>query len=81
MLKFVGYCSEFSFFMNERALMLKEIFYIRKVPVSYSKEHQNFILNHEEFERIVKEDIEAGLIPFWYGATYGTTFSNASDLC
>ena len=28
----------------------------------------------------VKKDIEEGLIPFWFGASYGTAFSLAVDL-
>jgi len=28
----------------------------------------------------VQKDVENGLIPFWYGGTYGTTFSVANDV-
>jgi hypothetical protein len=29
---------------------------------------------------MVQKDMDNGLIPFWYGGTYGTTFSCANDL-
>lgn len=28
----------------------------------------------------MQNDVDNGLIPFWYGATYGSTFSGANDL-
>ena len=34
----------------------------------------------ENFKSTLKRDLEEGLIPFWYGASYGTTFSVADDL-
>ena len=38
------------------------------------------MLNTKEFEAIVEADVKNGLIPFWYGATFGTTFSCATDV-
>lgn len=34
--KLVGYFSEFGVAMNERALYLKEIFHVRKIPASFN---------------------------------------------
>ena len=28
---------------------------------------------------MISKDVENGLIPFWYGSTYGTTYTNATD--
>lgn len=67
--------------MNEKALRLKEIFHVRKVPAHFSKEKQNFEVNATEFREMVQKDVEEGLIPFWYGSTFGTTYSNATDVC
>lgn len=76
----MGYYGEFSFFGNERALKLKEIFHYKPIPVSFDPKLRNFVLNTIEFEKIVQKDVSDGLIPFWYGATYGTTFSCANDV-
>lgn len=35
--KLVGYFSEFGVAMNERALSLKEIFHIRKIPAPFNE--------------------------------------------
>lgn len=31
------------------------------------------------FEELLKKDLEEGLIPFWYGANYGTTATCGYD--
>jgi hypothetical protein len=59
---------------------LKDIAYRRAVPVYYDEKERNYRLDIQVFENMLKSDTEKGLIPFWYGATYGTTFSAANDL-
>lgn len=78
--KLVGYFGDFGFMGNERGLKMKEIFYTRAVPSKYSEEIQNLVIDTEAFEKLILKDIENGLIPFWYGASYGTTFSCANDV-
>ena len=41
---------------------------------------KNYVIDVSHFEELLKKDIEDGLIPFWFGATYGSTLSGAIDL-
>ena len=34
----------------------------------------------EAFQKILEKDLEEELIPYWYGASYGSTFSASDDL-
>jgi glutamate/tyrosine decarboxylase-like PLP-dependent enzyme len=79
-LKFVGYYSEQCHPGAERALRLKDIFHRRVVPCTYNPKIMNFELDIEAFATILNDDISKGLIPLWFGLTYGTTFSAAIEL-
>lgn len=59
---------------------MKEIYYRRAVRVNYSEETKNYEIDISHFEELLKKDIEDGLIPFWFGVTYGSTLSGAIDL-
>ena len=40
----------------------------------------NYEIDVERFEEMVGEDVRNGLVPFWFGASYGTTHSVAIDI-
>lgn len=50
------------------------------MPVYFCDKTLNLVVDAVKFEKMVEEDVGKGLIPFWYGASYGTTFSGANDL-
>ena len=79
-LKFVGYYAEFCYAGADKALFLKNVHYRRAVPSKFCQEKYNFVLDIEKFREMLKKDVEEGLIPFFYSATYGSTFSAAVDL-
>ena len=60
--------------------MVKDIFHQRAVPYLYNKEILNYELDVDRFEQMLEEDIAKGLIPFWFGFSYGNTFSSAVDV-
>ena len=78
--KFVGYFGEGSYVGCERALMIKDIFHRRSVPYVYNKDILNYELDVDRFEEMLAEDVAKGLIPFWFGFSYGNTFSSAIDV-
>jgi glutamate/tyrosine decarboxylase-like PLP-dependent enzyme len=59
--------------------MIKDINYTRIIPVEFDQEICNFSLEKGAFSKLVEEDISKGLIPFWVGATYGSTPTCAYD--
>ena len=77
--KFVAYFTEPAFGWSEKALNLKEIKHQRKIPVYYKEAVGNYEANMEEFEEIIKKDVENGLIPFFCAATYGYTATCGFD--
>jgi len=79
-LKLVGYYGEGSHVSSFRGLLVKDIYHKRAVPYTYSSKTKNFEIDLESFQAMIKSDIADGLIPFWFGASYGTTFSGAIDL-
>lgn len=52
---------------------MKDVPYQRPVKTVYDEQQQNYIADVVHLEELIKKDIEDGLIPFWYGAAYGTT--------
>ena len=60
--------------------MIKDIYNQRAAPYFYDPEIKNYRIDLDEFEKMVEKDVEDGLIPFWFGASYGTTFSVAIDI-
>lgn len=80
MLKLVGYYGEGSHLSSARALFLKDIHHRRAIPYVYNKDIFNYELDVDAFENMVEEDVKQGLIPFWCGFSYGTTFSAAIDI-
>jgi len=77
--KFVAYFSEPAFGWSEKSLNLKEIKHQRNIPVYFNEKVGNYEPNMEEFESIVKKDVDAGLIPFFCAATYGYTATVGFD--
>jgi hypothetical protein len=63
-----------------RGLLVKDIHYRRAIPYVYIEEKKDYEIDFSAFKKIVEEDLKAGLIPFWFGASWGNTFSGASDL-
>lgn len=59
--------------------MLKDIYYKRTIPVYYDEKIKNFQIDLLKLREIIQADVKQGLIPFWYGATVGTTPSGAND--
>jgi aromatic-L-amino-acid decarboxylase len=78
LLNFVGYYTEHSHMQHHKALFVKDIAYRKALPVVFDKESQNYKLE-QGFEKIIEEDINKGLIPFWMGTTIGTTSTGAQD--
>lgn len=79
-LKFVGYYGQGSHISSERALTIKDIFYRRAVPYVYNPAKLNYDLDIDKFVEILEEDLKNGLIPFWFGFSYGNTFCAAIDI-
>ena len=79
-LKLVAYYGQGSHNSSKRGLMIKDIYYQRPAPYIYDPEIMNYRIDLNKFEEIVNKDIEEGLIPFWFGSSYGTTFSLAIDI-
>lgn len=79
-LKFVGYFGEGSHLSSERALLVKDTPYRRSIPYKYNPEILNYELDYEYLVRVVEEDEQNGLIPFWCGLSWGNTFSAAIDV-
>ena len=77
--KFVGYYGEGSHISSYRSLMIKDIYEKREIPYVYKPELLNYELDVAYFEKTLKEDIENGFIPLWFGFSYGNTFSAAID--
>lgn len=77
--KLVGYVSESAHICTLRSLLLKDIAHQRVVPCVFDKEVGNYLVDMDKFREILKKDIDDGLIPFFYGASIGTTFSAAID--
>jgi aromatic-L-amino-acid/L-tryptophan decarboxylase len=77
-LKFVGYYTEHSHMQHHKALCIKDIPYKKPLPVEFDEITKNFKLK-PGYEKIIENDIEQGLIPFWIGSTIGTTSTGACD--
>ena len=77
--KLVGYYPETSHHFSYKAMVLKDVPYHRILPVVYNTKEQNYIIDVPKFEELVKEDLSKGLIPFWFGATVGSTPTGARD--
>ena len=78
-LNFVAYYSGGCHYSTPRAFILKEVPIIREVPVYLDKTSGKFTLNTEEFEALVKKDVEEGLVPFFFGAVIGGTATGNMD--
>lgn len=79
-LKLVGYYGQGSHISSERGLTIKDIYYRRGAPYVYNADKLNYEIDIAKFEAIIEEDVKNGLIPFWFGGSYGTTFSAAIDM-
>jgi glutamate/tyrosine decarboxylase-like PLP-dependent enzyme len=75
----VGYHSGICHVSTKKGLHLKDVPIIREIPAYFSEESQTFEVNPEEFEAMVKEDIDNGNIPFFLGVTIGATSTGGSD--
>ena len=78
-LKLVGYVSETAHICSIRALMLKDIHHRRSVPCYFDDKVRNYVVDLKQLEEIIEKDVKDGLIPFFYGASIGTTWSGAID--
>lgn len=78
-MKFVGYYSGLCHISSKKALMLKDIPYIREIPVQFNLETYSYESSPEMFEEMLKKDIKNGLIPFWVGTTIGGTSTGGAD--
>lgn len=76
----MGYFGEGSHISSKKALFLKDIHYKRSIPYVYNQKKLNYELDVDNFEKTIEEDIRNGLIPFWFGFSYGNTFSGAIDI-
>ena len=79
MLKFVGYYTGICHPQSYKGLYIKDIPYRREIPIYYNEEVQNYQIKVDEFEKMVEKDISEGLIPFWCGATLGSTSLGCND--
>lgn len=79
-LRFVGYFGEGCHVASQRGLANKDIYYKRSVPYVYVPEKRNYQLDFAKFKEIVEVDEKEGLIPFWFGGSWGNTFSGAIDV-
>ena len=70
---------EHSFATAEKSLRIKDIQYIRTIPVTFDESARNFQPDIAKLEEQIKKDVEDGLHPFWIAATYGTTATCARD--
>lgn len=59
--------------------MLKDIAYRRAVPCLFDPAVGNYVVDLKQFREMVEKDVKEGLVPFFYGASIGTTFSGAVD--
>lgn len=78
-LNLVGYYSSHCHYSTPRSMMLKETPVIKEVPIEYSETEGQYVVNVDKFRKMVEEDIEDGLIPFFYGATIGATTTGGAD--
>ena len=79
-LRFVGYFGEGSHISSHRGLAVKDIYYKRAVPYVYVAEKRNYELDFGKLREMVEQDEKEGLIPFWFGGSWGNTFSGAVDV-
>lgn len=79
-LKLVGYYGEGSHISSHRALFIKDIYHKRAAPYRYNPDIRNYEIDYDKFVAIVEEDIKNGLIPFWFGGSFGNTFCAAVDM-
>jgi hypothetical protein len=79
MLKFVGYYTSTCHASSFNALYLKDIPYQRSVPVIFDENIGNYVVDLETLEEMLQKDMADGLIPFWYGSSWGTTGTCAYD--
>ncbi|KAL4471143.1 hypothetical protein ABPG72_019085 [Tetrahymena utriculariae] len=78
-LKFSSYVFEHTFNTVEKALRIKDINYIRNIPVYFDDQKKNFLPDMVKLEAQIEEDVKNGLHPFFISATYGTTPTCAND--
>ena len=78
-LKLVAYVSETAHISSLRALMLKDIHYRKLATCKYDTNVQNYVVDLDALRLMIEEDVKNGLIPFFYGASIGTTWSGAID--
>jgi aromatic-L-amino-acid/L-tryptophan decarboxylase len=78
-LKFVAYYPETNKSWAQKVLQMKDIHFQRVLKVSYDENLQIYKTDPKELLDKIKEDIEAGLIPFWYGAQLGSTDCGVFD--
>lgn len=78
-LKLVGYFSSTAHACSYKALYLKDIPYQKAVPCVMNDEIGNLQTDLLAFEVMIKKDIADGLIPFWYGCSFGTTATCGYD--
>ena len=78
-LKLVGYYSETTHISTSKTLILKDIAHRRAVPCYMDEKIGNYIVNVKKLRGMIEKDLKDGLIPFYYGASVGTTFSAAID--
>ena len=72
-LKFSAYYAESNKTWAGKALHINEINFKRSIPLLYSEEIENYVVDYEFLENKINEDIQAGYIPIWYGAQIGST--------
>ena len=78
-LKFVGYYPQTAHSQHIKALLLKDIPYSREIGVVWDEKTQNYTVDLDHLTKTLEEDVKNGLIPFWFGATFGTTSSCSID--
>jgi glutamate/tyrosine decarboxylase-like PLP-dependent enzyme len=72
-LKFVAYYPETNSSWAKKMLILKDINIHRALTVYMDEETKQYKIDNNELVQIIKEDVENGLIPLWYGSNFGST--------
>jgi glutamate/tyrosine decarboxylase-like PLP-dependent enzyme len=72
-LKFVGYYPETAHTQNRKTLLMNFVPYQREIATIWDEKTQNYTVDLDNLTKTIEEDVKNGLIPFWFGATVGST--------
>lgn len=72
-LKLTAYYPETNKNWAQKVLQLKDIHFQRVLKVAYDEKSKTYKINPLDLIEHIKNDINSGLIPFWYGSQLGST--------